>query len=311
MTARGEGERFLAAFNELKTAVGDDPNVLSERWEGDEHLQKLCDEISSLVFGFRVKEEWSPYAFTQHVSVAGAHARRDYDDRWCSIVGTIAYRDMVFLLRDIIGNEEEESASDDKPVPDRLAEDIEDWKDTARSEARAIASIIDYAREQHESDEHGDFECLYEGLRAWDRLEITGIDIKGALWRRRAIPHVLVPTHVARHYGASRASLYRRLHQASRAYIFGAPLAALALQRAVLEEVLQRHWGAERGATRNADFPEWSWGWKADKLKKLGNKALHGDPEDLTSDQLDRAIINNFLLLRLLIEHAPEKVVEE
>jgi hypothetical protein len=255
---------------------------------------------------FEIQEEWSSYAFTHHVSAAGAHARRDYDDRWRRVVGYVAGRHFHHIFADLVID-----AGDDQPTTesfDKLGVAISDWKDNAADEAKSIELLADFAFSHRDIDDSGDLDWVDESLRAWDRLKTAGLDMKGALWRRRAVPHVLVPSHVARHYGAERASLYRRLHQAARAFIFGAPLAALALQRAVLEQVLESHWGAEGGQLRNAEFPELVWGARADRLKRIANEALHGDPEKLSPEQLDRSIIENFLLLRLLIERAPEVI---
>lgn len=308
MSSDAEGERFLAVFGELKDAVGDRPDELAARWENDERLQMLCDEIYGLIRLFEVQEEWSPYSFTHHVSPAGARARREYDERWRTVVSRIEGRFLFSLLEDLLRGSEE--APEGNEPRDRLGEDIADWKDQAEEDAKAIEQFVDFACSHREVDEFGDLDWVDASVRAWDRLKIAGLDLQGALWRRRAIPHVLVPSHVAKHYGASRASLYRRLHQAGRAFIFGAPLAALALQRAVLEEVLRTHWGSEKGVIRDANLPELSWDSRATRLKRLANEALHSDPETLPADQLERAIIENFLLLRLLIEHAPEPGLE-
>lgn len=303
MSVDREGERFLATFNALRKAVGDDPFKLSATWKGNPLLQKLCDELVHLVYQFHVAEEWSPYAFTPNVASTSAAARREYDDRWSLAVREVASRDFLFLFEQL----ENEIATDetDEARPDQLTVDIGNWKDDAVDEAGDIEHLMDFALSHLEVDDSGDLEWVNNSKKAWGRLKSAGLDVKGALWRRRAIPHILVPPHVARHYGANHASLYRRLHQAGRAFIFGAPLAALALQRAVMEEVLSKHWGADRGHIRNANLPELSWDARASRLKNLANDALHSDPEKLSSDQLDRAIIENFILLRLLIEHAP------
>lgn len=306
MSRGTEGARFLALFSALKAAASDSPDKLAESWESDERLQELCDEIYSLVRGFEAQEEWSPYSFTHHVSPAAARARRDYDERWRSVVARVEGRFLYGLLEHLLQGFDD--PPDENEPRDKLAEDIADWKDQAEEDAHAIEHVIDFASSHREVDDFGDLDWVDGGLRAWDRLKVAGLDLQGALWRRRAIPHVLVPSHVAKHYGASRASLYRRLHQAGRAFIFGAPLAALALQRAVLEEVLRTHWGSERGVIRDANLPDLSWDSRATRLKRLANEALHSDPETLSADQLDRAIIENFLLLRLIIEHAPERV---
>lgn len=312
MSVGAEGERFLAAFSKVKTAVADDPAKLNANWQDSQELQILCDELAQLVQGFETVEERSPLAFTNHVSAASALARRDYDDRWRNIVTKVANRTLATLLAELLGDdfEGDDCDSDAATIAPQnpLAAKIADWKQSASEEAGQIKQIIDYVLHLREMDDSGDRDWIDEGLIAWDRLEVSGLDIAGTLWRRRALPHVLVPVHVAKHYGASRASLYRRLHQAGKAFVFGAPLAALALQRAVVEETLKKHWGVESGAIRDANLPETLWDRRATKLKRLANDALHGDPEKLSPDELDRAIIENFFVLRLLIENAPEKL---
>lgn len=305
-----EGERFLAAFSKLKAAVADDPAKLDASWQESDELKALCDELAQLVRGFETVEAWSPLAFTNHVSAASALARREYDDRWRSIVAVVANRDLAALLAELFGDDFDQGDGAGDPTAttnqDPLTAEIADWKESASEEAGQIKQIIDYVFHLREMDDSGDRDWIDESLTAWDRLEVCGLDIAGTLWRRRALPHVLVPTHVAKHYGQSRASLYRRLHQAGRAFVFGAPLAALALQRAVIEEVLTKHWGAGERWVREANLPNLAWEARANRLRRLANDALHGDPEKLSPDELDRSIIENFLLLRLLIEQAPE-----
>lgn len=309
MTKGAEGERFLIAFSALKAAVGDNPERLDAAWPGNDCIQSLCDELAQLVRGFEVVEEWSPLAFTNYVSPAAALARRDFDARWKGAVNRVANREWEAMLNEILGEhiiDADDGNIDGDAVHDPLAIEIIDWKETAAEQAAQIKQMIDNAFDQREMDDLGDYDWVDDSLRAWDRLVASGLDIAGALWRRRALPYVLVPSHVAKYYGTARASLYRRLHQAGKAFTFGAPLAALALQRAVMEEVLTIHWGAEKGWVRNADLPDLSWDSRANRLKNLANDALHGDPEKLSADALDRAVIENFLLLRLLIEHAPQ-----
>jgi hypothetical protein len=195
--------------------------------------------------------------------------------------------------------------------PDELSIEIENWKYDAEMERKLLEQSFDHLQAHQEIDEGGDLDWVIEAVWAWTRLtKVAGLDVEGALWRRRAIPHILVPTQVANRYGQRRASLYRRLHQAGRAFIFGAPLAALALQRAALEELLREHWGAAKGHVREAKLPHLRWDIGADRLKNLANDALHNDPEKLMPEQLDRAIIENFIILRALIENAPADVAE-
>lgn len=302
MSDGSEATRFMAAFAELKSRVDDDPGRLMETWDRDKRTQQLCDQLHDLARGFEISEDWSALAFTPHVAPASAQARRDYEERWSQRVAYIADWWLQPILDNLVG--------DDRPTfnrrSDELSIKIKNWKYNAENESKLLGYAFDHLRSLQEFDEDGDLDWVTDAARAWDRLrKVAGLNVEGALWRRRALPHMLIPIHVANRYGQNRTSLYRRLHQAGRAFVFGAPLAALALQRAALEQLLQEHWGAEKGHVRSAKLPELSWDSRAARLKRLANEALHSDPEKLTADQLDRAIIENFLLLRLLFEHAP------
>lgn len=309
MALEGEVERFLAAFEALREAVGDDPAQLEARWQGDRPLQSLCDELDCAARVFRIVEEGSGVAFTLGTSPAWIAARRDYEARWQRIVDEVAARDILFLLMEIMSKVGHDLADSPDPAErrDELAENIRTWRDEAGEQADSIELMVEHAFTARDFDGLGDFDWVDSSLQAWDRLtKVVRLDIAGALWRRRAIPHILIPAHVSERYGPSNISLYRRLHEAERAFIFGAPLAALALQRAVLEEVLTRHWGSDRGSVATANLPELSWESRASRLKRLANDALHNDADKLVGDALDRAVIENFMLLRLIIERAPQ-----
>jgi hypothetical protein len=293
----------MAIFAELKRHVADDPERLVETFTYDERAQELCDQLHELARSFHTIEDWSPISFTPHVPLASAKARREYEERWSRQVDYVASRWMNEMLANLIPDA---GSPNFERRPDELAIRIDDWKDAAEEEGKLLEQTFDYVEAVQQIDEGGDLDWVIEAVWAWKRLtKVAGLDVEGALWRRRAVPHILVPTHVANHYGQKRASLYRRLHQAGRAFVFGAPLAALALQRAALEELLREHWGADKGHVREAKLPYARWDIGADRLKRLANDALHNDPEKLTREQFDRVIIENFIILRLLIENAP------
>jgi len=232
MTVAEEAQRFLTAYDALKAATGDDPGQLEMRWRDDKNLQALCDELDAAVRVFRIVEDWSELAFTPQVHPSSIAARRDYEARWQRIVDQVSSRDILFLLMDLMaksqalrgeesgGNEESDTAE----IQDELGDKIAMWREEAVEEARSIDQMVEHAFQEREDDPFFNFEWVDASLRAWDRLtKVVKLDIAGALWRRRAVPHILIPTHVSQHYGDARLSLYRRLHQAERACERAAP----------------------------------------------------------------------------------------
>lgn len=307
-----EGVRFLAAFEALKTATNNDPVQLDACWEEDPRLQAICDTIAEMYRTFLNAEEWAPFAFTPHVPDRATQARRDFEQRWAQSVMDVANRDINWLLGDMLAKLVEGEGQDDEQLPDssdEVGDAIRSWKAESKEEAGALDHAFHNLAEMYSTDELDCFDWANEAVQVWSRLKAScGLDVSGVLWRRRAIPHILVPSHVSKRYGAGRASLYRRLHDASRAFVFGAPLAALAMQRAILEEVLRELWGAPKGHIREANLPDLQFDARASRLRRLGNEVLHEDPEKMSADQIERSIVENFILLRQLIEIAPAPV---
>lgn len=304
-----EGTLFLADYEALKTATNGSPDWLEANWRDRLDLQEICDRLDRYRRKFELAEEWTHLSYTPHVPAKAAKARREFEEYWQSIVSQVAMRNMLFLLDELLDGIEIDDDQND--VSDSLGLDIQGWKNQAKDDAGNIEHAMAYLSERRESDEFGDFEWLGDVEESWLKLmRVVGLDLKGAFWRRNALPHILFPSHVSAQYGVARASIYRRLVNAGRAFTFGAPLAALAMQRAVLEELLRKHWGADERMIESANLPELSWDSRAHRLKRLANEALHNDPEKLAPDDLDRAIIDNFLLLRILIENAPEDLCQ-
>ena len=293
------GPQFLADFEALKIETADSPEQLEKMWRARDDLQHLCDRLAQARFSFHAAEDWTPRPFTPHVPPAASRARRDYDERWRRPVARIADRELMALFDELFPDFEDDQAS-----ADPLGEEIEGWKNAAQNDAGSLEYALSCLADQRANDEHGDFDWVDEAERSWDRLmKFVGLDLQGAFWRRSAVPHILFPSHVSKQYGQKRASIYRRLQNAAQAFTFGAPLASLAMQRAVLEELLKSHWGAEKGI-RDANLSHQQ-DIRASRLKRLANEALHGDPETRSSEQLERSIVQNFLLLRELIEATP------
>jgi hypothetical protein len=136
------------------------------------------------------------------------------------------------------------------------------------------------------------------------------------------VPFVLFPRHVAAHHGQTeKLSIYENLRQAHDAFVFGAPSAALALMRSIMEVVLRDHYGAndddlslpERISKSRKLLPRGANEAALHRLRKLANAILHLDPGNeaalpkVETIEFEIEILSLLRVLRALIEGAPQR----
>jgi hypothetical protein len=148
------------------------------------------------------------------------------------------------------------------------------------------------------------------------------LDLRGVFRRRALVPFVLFPRHVAAHHGRDDLlSIYQNLRQAHEAFVFGAPFAALALMRSIMEVVLRDHYGApgddlplhERINNSRRLLPHGANAAALHRLRMIANAVLHLGTERnealprFEPIQLEKEILSFLRVLRALIEGAPSK----
>lgn len=177
---------------------------------------------------------------------------------------------------------------------------------------------IEVSQDWREID--GDFfELVEDGLGQWKRLKSNvGFDPRGVFRRRRLTPFVLVPRTVSARYGDSdKVSLLANLSAAQEAFVLGVPLAALAMMRSILEGVLRDHYRADgddlfQHISNAARLPSGAPKQALHRLRIRANALLHLDPQKaeslpvLSAEKLELEIVSLLLVLRALIEAAPE-----
>jgi hypothetical protein len=153
----------------------------------------------------------------------------------------------------------------------------------------------------------------------WEKMKyICGLDIRGFLRRRALIPFVLFPRHVsARLSKSDLPSIFQNLRQAHDAFVFGAPAAALALMRSVMEMAVRDHYTA---SGENLDelidsvasrLPRRANAARLHGLRQLANRVLHGESGaarqlEKTKREFELEIVSLFFVLRALVEGAPQ-----
>jgi hypothetical protein len=134
------------------------------------------------------------------------------------------------------------TAEDELDSPDP---ELEDSFDPRRHDGGAAIQLgIEWLDVETESDDRVGNSCRL-AIGAYDYLtETIGLNLYDVFRRWRKVPVVFMPAHVANRYGASdKGSLLHLLDDAVRAYVVGAPAAAILTCRAALETVLKGHYG--------------------------------------------------------------------
>ena len=130
------------------------------------------------------------------------------------------------------------------------------------------------------------------------------------------LPRALIPSHVTRPAGSTaRDGLVELLDDATKAYVFGLPAAAVAMCRAVCEQVLEEFYSGDADKKETlgmlvilaAKKYEWIKQKNLSKQITLANNVMHNYQGGRFSEgQLD--IVRQFLeTTKALIEGAPKK----
>jgi hypothetical protein len=147
-------------------------------------------------------------------------------------------------------------------------------------------------------------------IGAYDYLtETIGLNLRDVFRRWRDVPVVFMPAHVANRYGASdKGSLPSLLNDAVRAYIFGAPAAAIAMCRAAYEMIRKEHYrhGELENVVVQADYQHGHDEETIGDLVKRANEIMHNyhNRKRLSPDD-DRTIVTFLATLKYFIEQAP------
>ena len=258
-------EQFLALFENLKTVAGE-PNRLATFYsessairDAAERLENFAMDLGySILFG---PKRWGP------VPAGFRQAWAEYEFSWGP---AIAYGSTCYLLRESLPEFRRvvpynpdiargmyrgqyrglHQPCDDAPDPER-----DDFFDPRRHDGGSALKLgVEYWRSEYNDwsekaragenvDDANFMANLFKiALDAFDFLTLTiGIDINDIFRRWREIPPIFVPPAVSNKHGDEKGSLNDLLDNAVRAYVCGAPAAAIAMCRATLEMVLKLH----------------------------------------------------------------------
>jgi hypothetical protein len=295
-----EVAEFMRLFQKLKDWSDDDPQALLELATTDELIKDLCSALNGAVQRLQLDRRKNLELFTAPVDSKFITAWRDFEERFEPVL----YFPMI----------ERES----------------DWKladFNAEHSAGLIEATIELANSRSDGDKSElgfEFYKIEDGVwwaaEEWAYLNgEIGFDLRGVFRRRRLVPFVLFPRHVAARRGQNeKLSIYKILRQAQEAFVFGTPFAALALMRAIMEVVLRENYGAdgnnlsEQISNSKKLLPKGADEAELHRLRKFANAILHLDPgievalPRLETIDLELEILSLLRVLRALIEGAPQ-----
>lgn len=303
--------KFITLFERLKTWFDDCPDEIVLTAEIDDSVKNLCRSIFFAAHFLSMKEKRSHKLFAAPVDPKFIAAWRDYEKRYNKNVSRVA---RLAIMPDLVADE-----------PAQTTSAQEEWEDAdyfANEQSAGMIKAISFAKEQAGEDDRWDetqehnINQILEGCDSWDDLTWgAGFDLRGVLRRRSLVPFVLIPGSVlAKHTNPH--SMLKNLHQAHDAFVFGAPYAALALIRSIMEAVLRDDYKAEGkdlvALIRHAKgkLPPDAGEAALHRLRKIANAVLHLDRENhnelpmMDEVRLEKEIVSLLRVLRALIEGA-------
>lgn len=293
---------FLRAFQKLVAAAGDDPTNLADRTDADPHLAEACQELLTALSHLNLHERYSSEWYAETVPAAEIRARREFDERWAKHVYAADP-----LLRGL-SLPAADAAPAERTWLDRFLEEAEFYQEDFDYLLTSAKGQLESAAAAELWEEHHD--TLQTALWKFEEFKLrTGIHFGAMVARLERVPFVLVPTEVAQRHGTESISLYERLRDAQRSYVFGCFLSSIALQRALLEDVLTNHYPSTgKSLWQRIEETILPWGLtKTDlhSIRELANDVLHRDKNrNIDRAELMRKTESGLVTLRRLIEAA-------
>ena len=311
-------EEFLARFNQLKEICGTPQRLINLV---DQH-KGMADAVAALFRCLRTtdleRRLQSGQKIFKQVPPAFGAAWADYERDWLPALSYISLRG-AGLEPDSFAPGLGRNPDQLEPPDPRHDESFDpEWHDGGTAIELGVERLEIEARTEAVDDyTERAINSSRIALGAYDYLINTiGLDIQSVFRRWRDVPKFFLPAHVSNRYGASdKGSLPHLLDDAVRAYVFGAPAAAIAMCRAALEMVLKQHYLPEQEnnsdlsdlivlAERRYSFVQAA---KIDPIRRTANRILHKyHMVNRLTEEDERTIVNFLKTVKFLIQRAPK-----
>lgn len=302
--------QFLDLFARLKPHCDDRPDRLPDLARAKQDIRELCLTLYWCVQDLKAGERRDRRLFAAPTNPDFRQAWRDFEDRYDDVLEQLMLEHWLQI-----------GLTTGTDGQSRFNRRWDAAELLAKADAEKMAEALDFAEfvVSNSTDGHYDanqMEDCADGLQSWRALiDGAGFDVEGVLRRRHLVPFVLVPREVAARHGATdRLSMLQHLQQAQEAFVYGAPFAALALMRSIVEAVLRDHYGAEgrdlseRISSVRSRLPPGASMESLHRLRKLANAILHLDPgkgegiPKMDDVRLEKEVLSLLFVTRALIE---------
>lgn len=333
---RNKLEHFVYLFNKLKNAAKNDPQKLEVFYKQNSRMKKAADDLFFFVsfgdFERRVFHGGSKYI--PQSPEGFSREWKEYKEIWSgSLFDCIFEIDLDELIsvsadKTTNGNSTAQREIElESPDPDFDDEFNPLLHDGGKAFDMAFWITQNYAEEVGTEFEDTIHKASRIGLDAYDYLQNTiGFDASDVFRRWRQIPIVFMPAHVSNKHGLTeRGSIYELIEDAVRAYVFGAPAAAIAMCRAVLEMILKEHYDIDyqyrdkktgeirdKGLSRLIVLADERYNFiQGNRLRRLSDKANKIMHKYASTNKLtvtdEKIILDFFKTNKFLLERAPGK----
>ena len=318
-------ELFVRMFRELRAQTGDKPNAdfIRARIHNDANFGTVAQRFDLIVRMLKDLIDQSPQKGLQAVYDDFPAEWKKFNDEWSDWSGEY----LIALLE-----EDGLSFETEVDIAPKIAEDsatlsLDNWMEFRDidlgidSPAELIEAAEEYLRDHAESAGTGGFERWAQSIEWFaHRLNLKMFEIR---WRK--LPEILVPKRVSdRHDLTGKSGLFLVLDEARKAYLCGCNGAALAMLRALTEEIIDKHYipksKTPRGYEWNAKiqevikdcerlFPTAFKGRDIWSKIKLANELMHSAKIELPRqwNNAETPILNWIKALKEIIELAPPR----
>ena len=247
-------ETVLALFDNLRKVAGDEPKRLATFYSQSSTVREAAEKLQECELELKYNLEWFGRKRLGPVASRFEQAWAEYQDQWAP---AIAYGSFCETLGERSASHAAEFRELNpynpdlgrnlylmrRPEQEKLDPDRDEFLDPVRHDGGdALALGVDHWRGEVRRAKLIANKCQI-ALDAFDHLrELIGIDIADIFRRWREVPRVLMPPAVSEKHGEKKGSLNDLLDDAVRAFVCGAPTAAIAMCRAILEMVIKDHY---------------------------------------------------------------------